>query len=80
MNGPRNRRAYEHGLAVRAAVRDILASRTQLEPPLTARQINALLPLGLRRCGSVIRWHRQAVQTEYLLRSIGQHRADSSRD
>jgi hypothetical protein len=70
MSGPRNRRAYEHGLAVRAAVRDILAGRTQLDPPLTAKQINTLLPLALRRCDSVIRWHRLAVQTEYLLQTL----------
>lgn len=71
MSGPpRNRRAYEHGLAVRAAIRDVLASRTQLEPPLTARQINALLPPALRRCESVVRWHRLAVQTDHMLQSI----------
>jgi hypothetical protein len=69
-SGPRNRKAYEHGLAVRAAVRDILASRTQLEPVLTARQINQMLPPALRRCDSVIRWHRLALQTEYLLQSL----------
>lgn len=69
MSGPRNRKAFEHGLAVRAAVRDLLASRTQLDPPLTAREINALLPPALRRCDSVIRWHRLAVQTEHMIRS-----------
>ena len=70
MTNPRNRRAFARGQAVRVAVRDILASRTQLEPVLTARQINGLLPSALRRCESVIRWHRLAVQTEHLMQSI----------
>jgi hypothetical protein len=67
---PRNAKAFRAGMRVRAAVRDLLASRTQLEPQLTAPQINALLPPQLRRCTSVIRWHRRCLQTEYLIQSI----------
>lgn len=67
MTGPRNRPGYLAGQRVRAAVRALLASRTQLEPPLTAEQINRLLPPDLRRVTSVINWHRRAVQLECAL-------------
>jgi len=68
MSGPRNRKAFEHGLAVRAAIRTILAEHPPLARPLTARQINALLPLALRRCESVVRWHCRAIWDEEEMR------------
>jgi hypothetical protein len=61
---PRNRRAFEEGREVRAAVRAIMAARSPLRRRLTAKAVNAQLPPHLRRDDSVICWHMRAIYDE----------------
>jgi hypothetical protein len=67
MSGPRNRKAYAGGLAVRAAVTAILAAHHPLAAPLSAKAINARLPPHLRRSENRISAHRRAIQCELAL-------------
>ena len=58
----RNRPAFRRGLAVRAAVRVIMAAHPSLHEPLTAKRIIARLPAHLRRDEATIRWHMRAIR------------------
>jgi hypothetical protein len=61
---PRNPKAFEEGQAVRAAVREILAAHPPLAWPLTAKAINARLPVHLQRDVSTICGHMRAIRCE----------------
>jgi hypothetical protein len=50
--------------AVRSAVRTILAAHSPLRKPLTAKQINRVLPEHLRRTEGDIRHHMRAIYAE----------------
>ncbi|MGH8227339.1 MAG: hypothetical protein ACREU3_05465 [Steroidobacteraceae bacterium] len=47
MSGPRNRRAFDRSRAVRAEIRALLASRSPLLPPLSAKAVRAALSLTM---------------------------------
>jgi len=66
----RNLKAYEDGQAVRNAVRAIMAARSPLLPPLTAKAINAKLPEHLRREENTIRWHMRQIRREAELLAL----------
>jgi hypothetical protein len=60
----RNLRAYHDGQAVRAAVRAIMAERSPLARPLSAKQIRARLPPHLRRDERTVRVHMRGIHLE----------------
>ena len=64
MSQPRNRKDFERGQAVRAAVRDIMAAHAPLAWPLNAKAVNAKLPTDLRRHENTIRWHMTEIRRE----------------
>jgi hypothetical protein len=59
---PRNRKGYEEGQAVQAAVRRIMAAQPPLAAPLTAKAVNAKLPPHLRRSERGIQHHMQCIR------------------
>ncbi len=62
MTGPRNRVAFAIGQRKRQAIREILASRSPLLPPLTLDAIQAeLARRGLYAAQSTIAFHRQRI-------------------
>jgi hypothetical protein len=61
---PRNLKAFDDGQAVRAAVKAIMAARSPLLPSLTAKVINARLPVDLQRDENTIRWHMRQIRRE----------------
>lgn len=63
---PRNPKAYQESLDVRAAVRTILESRSPLEPPHTAKTVNALLPEHLRRSERRIQSHIAEIYSRHI--------------
>lgn len=60
----RNPKAFNEGQAVRAAVRAIMAQRSPLARPLSAKQVNVRLPANLRRDERTIRQHMQCIYIE----------------
>lgn len=71
MSAPRNLRAYERGQALRNEIRVILESRSQLQPPLTARAILKLLecrrPMPSER---TVQWHVTQLRLQEELESL----------
>lgn len=74
MTGPRNRVAFAIGQRKRQAIREILASRNPLLPPLTIPEIQAeLARRGLYAARNTIAYHRQRI---WLIEAI-KDRSDS---
>jgi hypothetical protein len=60
----RNVRAFEDAQAVHAGVKAIMAARSPLARPLSAKQVRARLSPHLRRDERTIRLHMQSIHRE----------------
>ena len=61
----RNRAAFERGQRARAALREILASRSPLLPPLTLAELQVqLADRGVFIAVQTIAWHRSRIWLE----------------
>lgn len=73
---PRNPRAVAASQAVRADIRALLACRTQLQPPLSAKTVKRLLRLTISE--RAVRWHLAAIRLEAELLELACHGGNSS--
>jgi hypothetical protein len=62
---PRNRRDYESGQELRAAVRAIMVTHHPLAPPLTAKEVNDQLPEHLRCSDRNVRHVMQEIRCHH---------------
>lgn len=67
VSDPRNRRAFERGQRIRAEIREVLASRNPLLPPLTAKDVRPRLTCRPLPSLRTVQWHMAAVRTEAIL-------------
>ena len=75
MSGPRNLAAVQRSLGIRHRIRELLAERSHLLPPLSAKAIKSALHLAISE--RAVRWHLNAIRLEAELAELGCHHGNS---